>query len=72
MQTIARKFNLSETTFVLPPENPENTAQVRIFTPTSELPFAGYPTIGTAIALANERSLGGGFKARRECQDRAR
>ncbi len=58
MQTIAREFNLSETTFVLPPEDPENTARVRIFTPASELPFAGHPTIGTAIALAVERSLG--------------
>ncbi len=58
MQTIAREFNLSETTFVLPPEDPENTARVRIFTPASELPFAGHPTIGTAVALATERSIG--------------
>lgn len=58
MQTIAREFNLSETTFVLRPDNPEHTARVRIFTPASELPFAGHPTIGTAIALATEWSLG--------------
>lgn len=52
MQRIAREFNLSETTFVLPPENPANTAKVRIFTPGAELPFAGHPTVGTAIVLA--------------------
>jgi len=52
MQTIAREFNLSETTFVAPPENTANTAHVRIFTPGAELPFAGHPTVGTAIVLA--------------------
>lgn len=52
MQTIAREFNLSETTFVLPPVDPKNTAQVRIFTPGGELPFAGHPTVGTAFVLA--------------------
>ena len=52
MQPIAREFNFSETTFVLPPENPTHTARVRIFTPGSELPFAGHPTIGTAHVLA--------------------
>jgi trans-2,3-dihydro-3-hydroxyanthranilate isomerase len=52
MQTIAREFNFSESTFVLPPQNPANTAQVRIFTPGGELPFAGHPTVGTAFALA--------------------
>lgn len=55
LQRIAREFNFSETTFVYPPESPENTAKVRIFTPTMEIPFAGHPTIGTAIAL---RDLG--------------
>ncbi len=58
MQTIAREFNLSETTFVLPPEDPKNTAKVRIFTPNSELPFAGHPTIGTAVALALQEKEG--------------
>jgi PhzF family phenazine biosynthesis protein len=48
MQALAREFNLSETTFVLPPADPANTAQVRIFTPAYELPFAGHPTLGTA------------------------
>ncbi|NKB43715.1 MAG: PhzF family phenazine biosynthesis isomerase [Alphaproteobacteria bacterium] len=52
MQKIAREFNLSETTFVLPSEHPDNTHRVRIFTPVAELPFAGHPTLGTAVALA--------------------
>ena len=52
MQAIAREFNLSETVFVLPPEDPAHTRRLRIFTPGSELPFAGHPTIGTAHALA--------------------
>ena len=51
MQAIAGEFNLAETTFVLPPERPENTAKVRIFTPRAELPFAGHPNIGTAFVL---------------------
>jgi trans-2,3-dihydro-3-hydroxyanthranilate isomerase len=52
MQAIAAEFNLAETTFVLPPENPANTAEVRIFTPRYEMPFAGHPNVGTAFALA--------------------
>jgi len=52
LQQIAREFNFSETSFVFPPEDPAHTARVRIFTPTMELPFAGHPTIGTAVALA--------------------
>lgn len=52
MQSIACEFNLSETAFVLSPTSSENTHHVRIFTPVAELPFAGHPTIGTAIALA--------------------
>ena len=52
MQAIAREFNLSETTFVLPPQNPGHTAQVRIFTPVTELDFAGHPNVGTALVLA--------------------
>lgn len=55
MQRIAREFNLSETVFVLPPENEAHTARVRIFTPTRELPFAGHPTVGTAILLALQK-----------------
>jgi trans-2,3-dihydro-3-hydroxyanthranilate isomerase len=52
MQSIAREFNYSETTFVLPPATPAQLARVRIFTPGGELPFAGHPTVGTAFALA--------------------
>jgi len=55
MQLIAREFNLSETTFVLSPRDPANTAQVRIFGPTQELPFAGHPNVGTGFVLANSR-----------------
>ncbi len=51
LQRIAREFNYSETTFVFPPLSQENDARVRIFTPTQEVPFAGHPTIGTAVAL---------------------
>lgn len=59
MQAIASEFNYSETTFVLPPRNPANTAWVRIFTPRSELPFAGHPNVGTAFLLAKERESQG-------------
>ena len=52
MQTIAAEFNLAETTFVLPPKDPANTAEVRIFTPRYEMSFAGHPNVGTAFALA--------------------
>lgn len=54
MQAIAREFNLSETVFVLPSREPRHRARLRIFTPARELPFAGHPTIGTAILLALE------------------
>lgn len=59
MQAVAREFNLSETTFVLPPADPANTARVRIFTPGRELPFAGHPNVGTAFVLACEGRLFG-------------
>lgn len=55
MQAIAREFNLSETVFVLEPDDPVNTARLRIFTPSRELPFAGHPTIGAAILIAELR-----------------
>ncbi|MGG5822670.1 PhzF family phenazine biosynthesis protein [Falsiroseomonas sp. HW251] len=55
MQSLAAEFNLSETTFVLPPEDPANTARVRIFAPKVELPFAGHPNVGTGFVLATER-----------------
>ena len=52
MQAIAAEFNYAETTFVLPPRDPANTAQVRIFSPCRELRFAGHPNVGTATVLA--------------------
>jgi trans-2,3-dihydro-3-hydroxyanthranilate isomerase len=54
MQRIAAELNLSETTFIFPPADPKNTARVRIFTPRSELPFAGHPTVGTAFVLRGD------------------
>jgi trans-2,3-dihydro-3-hydroxyanthranilate isomerase len=52
MARIAREFNFSETTFVLPPNDAKHTRRVRIFTPGGEIPFAGHPTVGTAFVLA--------------------
>jgi len=51
MQGIAREFNLSETVFVLPPVDKTHRAKLRIFTPAAELPFAGHPTVGSAVLL---------------------
>ena len=58
MQAIAVEFGYSETTFVLPPRHPANTAWVRIFTPSREIPFAGHPNIGTAFVLAARAASG--------------
>jgi trans-2,3-dihydro-3-hydroxyanthranilate isomerase len=55
MQTIAREFNLSETIFVMKPADPANTAKVRIFLPAAEIPFAGHPTVGCAVFLAERK-----------------
>jgi trans-2,3-dihydro-3-hydroxyanthranilate isomerase len=52
MQAITREFNLSETIFVMKPANPAHAARVRIFFPGGEMPFAGHPTVGCAILLA--------------------
>ncbi len=52
MQALAKEFNLSETVFVSPPSDPHQRADIRIFTPRRELPFAGHPTVGTAVLLA--------------------
>jgi len=52
MQALAAELNYSETAFVLPPRDPANTAQVRIFNRTAEMPFAGHPNVGTAYMLA--------------------
>ncbi|HYC64611.1 MAG TPA: PhzF family phenazine biosynthesis protein [Reyranellaceae bacterium] len=59
MQSIAAEFNLAETTFVLPPRDPAHTAEVRIFTPKAELPFAGHPNVGTAFVLARLGRIAG-------------
>jgi trans-2,3-dihydro-3-hydroxyanthranilate isomerase len=60
MQKIAKEMNIAETTFVLPPDDPAHAARIRIFTPASELPFAGHPTVGTAWVLATEGLVSGG------------
>ncbi|HEY2875798.1 MAG TPA: PhzF family phenazine biosynthesis protein [Reyranella sp.] len=54
MQALAAEFNLSETTFVLPPADPNNTARVRIFNRRAEMPFAGHPNVGTGWVLAKQ------------------
>jgi trans-2,3-dihydro-3-hydroxyanthranilate isomerase len=58
MQAIASELNLAETSFAWPTEDP-NRWEVRIFTPGTELPFAGHPTIGTALTLARLHDLTG-------------
>jgi trans-2,3-dihydro-3-hydroxyanthranilate isomerase len=58
MQKLAREFNLSETCFVLPPADPANSARIRIFDTTAEMPFAGHPLVGTGFVLAGLRGLG--------------
>jgi trans-2,3-dihydro-3-hydroxyanthranilate isomerase len=57
MQQVAREFNYSETTFVLPAEHGHDR-RVRIFTPSRELPFAGHPNVGTAFVLAASGAFG--------------
>lgn len=60
MQSLAAEMNYSETTFVLPPDDPANDARVRIFTRSHEMPFAGHPNVGTAFVLARHgRDRGG-------------
>jgi trans-2,3-dihydro-3-hydroxyanthranilate isomerase len=58
MQKIGREFNLAETVFLLPAREPSHRARLRIFTPVAELPFAGHPTVGTAVLL---NRIDGGF-----------
>lgn len=57
MQRIAREFNYSETTFVLPADDAAHTRKVRIFTPGAEIPFAGHPNVGTAFVLATSGAI---------------
>ena len=62
MQSLAAEMNYSETTFVLPPDDPANDARVRIFTRSHEMPFAGHPNVGTAYVLVGvlaDRQQGG-------------
>ena len=65
MQALARQFNLSETTFILP--SAVASARVRIFTPAYEMPFAGHPTLGTAHVV---RALRGGDELRHDARHR--
>lgn len=58
MQALAAEFNYSESTFVLPPDNPHHTAKVRIFNRTHEMPFAGHPNVGTGFVLARMQDRG--------------
>ena len=68
MQRFAHWMNLSETTYVLPPSVPDADYQVRIFTPTAELPFAGHPTLGTCHAwLAGDRTASAGEVVVQQC-----
>jgi trans-2,3-dihydro-3-hydroxyanthranilate isomerase len=60
MQAMAREFNLSETVFVLPPTQPGATYRARIFTPSAELPFAGHPSVGVAVAQLWRGRFGAG------------
>ena len=57
MQRITKELNLSESTFVFPPDDPANDWKVRIFTPGRELPMAGHPTVGTSYVLAREQMV---------------
>ena len=65
MQKVAREMNLAETVFLGPPETPDGTARVRIFTPEVEVPFAGHPTVGAAVYLAGRQSVRRGAGVRR-------
>jgi len=67
MQSIARWTNLSETTFVLPPTVEGADYRLRIFTPRSELPFAGHPTLGSAHALVSAGRLDGSRPVVQQC-----
>ena len=60
MQAVAREMNFSETTFILPPERPDTDVRMRIFTPGSEMPIAGHPTIGSTFALARAGVIAAG------------
>ncbi|MHB1871298.1 MAG: PhzF family phenazine biosynthesis protein [Steroidobacteraceae bacterium] len=65
MQAIATELNCSERTFMLPPADPQHTAQVRMFTARTEVPFAGNPNIGTAVVWVRERQARGSTRPAR-------
>lgn len=67
LSAIARQFNLSETTFVFPPQAPGATARVRIFTPNYEMPFAGHPTLGTAHVVRDMARCGNDVRLEMIC-----
>ncbi len=58
MQAIAREINYSESTFVLPPDDPGHAYRQRTFVPFKEIPYAGHPTVGTAVVMAAEGKIG--------------
>ncbi len=60
MQALAREFHLSETVFILPPTSPDATYRARIFTPGTELPFAGHPSVGAAVTAGRRAGRGPG------------
>ncbi len=60
MQTLAKEMNYSESTFILPAEDPATDVRMRIFTPAQELPIAGHPTIGSTFALAHDGVIAAG------------
>jgi len=66
MQALAREFNLSETVFILPPTRPGATYRARIFTPAEELPFAGHPSVGSAVTVFR-RGISGPGQVVQEC-----
>ncbi len=71
MQAIAREFNFAETSFIFPPEDAQNDAHVRIFTPAEEMPFAGHPNVGTAFVAARMGQLFGKTVGQRLCFEEA-
>jgi trans-2,3-dihydro-3-hydroxyanthranilate isomerase len=66
MQALAREFHLAETVFVLPPTEPGATYRARIFTPETELPFAGHPSVGVAVTLMRRGEIPAGL-VHQEC-----
>jgi trans-2,3-dihydro-3-hydroxyanthranilate isomerase len=62
MQAIAREINYSESTFVLPPDDPKHAYRQRTFVPVKEIPYAGHPTVGTAVVMAALGRVGGAAK----------